>query len=80
MQLTEIKCLICGDIIQSDGNGKWVQCSCKQCYIDQTEHYCRIGGDGDKTAIEVFDKWVPLNEHYNGPEPKIKIEGVEEDE
>lgn len=28
-----------------DTKGKFIQCKCKSCYIDETEHYCRIGGN-----------------------------------
>lgn len=57
---TKIKCLQCGDIIESDGYGKWVSCSCGKCYIDETKYYCRIGGEPNKMEVEQNGVWVPL--------------------
>ena len=55
--MTKIKCKHCGNIIQSDGKGKWVKCSCGKCYIDETEYYCRIGGNkGDWEFIKENNK------------------------
>ena len=62
---TEIKCLQCGDIIKSDGSGKWVSCSCGKCYIDQTEYYCKIGGDFKKVEIEDNGNWVLLEKYID---------------
>jgi hypothetical protein len=56
--MTKIKCLKCGDIIESDGHGKWVSCSCNSCYVDEKGDYCRIGGDSKFTEIEKDGKWV----------------------
>jgi len=61
--MTKIRCLKCGDIIESDGRGKWVQCRCKSCYIDETPYYCRVGGDFDQIEVLVDDKWV-LSKDY----------------
>ena len=59
--MTKIKCKNCGDIIESDGRGKFVQCSCGKIYIDETQYYCRIGGNiGDFEIMEdkkeIFDE------------------------
>ena len=62
---TKIKCLKCGDAIESDGYGKWIQCSCKSCYIDETEYYCRVGGDPNETEVEIDGKWVLCSEYLN---------------
>lgn len=40
-----IKCLKCGDIIESKTVHDWVQCSCGACYVDGGHEYIRIGGD-----------------------------------
>lgn len=42
---SRIKCLKCGDIIEGDGKGTYIQCKCKSCYIDETKWYVRVGGD-----------------------------------
>lgn len=49
--MTKVRCKNCGDIIESDGRGKWVQCSCKKVYVDETEYYCRIGGNFEDWEI-----------------------------
>lgn len=41
----KIKCLKCEDILEGDGRGTFFKCSCGSCYIDETPHYVRIGGD-----------------------------------
>lgn len=45
---TKIKCLKCKDIIEGDGKGTLISCKCKECYIDETKYYTRIGGDINK--------------------------------
>ena len=61
--MNKIKCLKCGDIIESDGYGKFVQCKCKSCYIDETAYYCRIGGEFDQIQIEKNNEWVLLKDY-----------------
>ena len=43
----EIICLKCNTIIFSCYSGEFVSCNCGSCYIDQTDYYCRIGGNAD---------------------------------
>lgn len=72
--MTKVKCLSCNDIIESDGNGKWVKCSCGKIYIDETGYYCRIGGDTSDWEIikePTKEKWCykcgntyPYTEEY----------------
>lgn len=51
--MTKVKCTHCGDIIESDGRGKFVMCSCGKCYVDETPYYWRIGGNqGDFEIIK----------------------------
>ena len=40
-----IKCLRCGDIIESTHHYDWVQCSCGACFVDGGHDYMRIGGN-----------------------------------
>lgn len=40
-----IKCLKCGDIIESTHRHDWVQCSCGACFVDGGHDYMRIGGN-----------------------------------
>lgn len=44
----KIMCKKCKDVIEGDGKGTFVQCSCKSCYIDETPYYCRVGGNLDE--------------------------------
>lgn len=41
--MTKIKCLICGDVLEGDKKGTFMQCKCENVYIDETEYYCRVG-------------------------------------
>ena len=66
--MTKIKCLKCGDIIESDGKGKWVQCSCGACYIDETKYYCRVGGNFDTYEVEQDGKWILASEYLKEKE------------
>ena len=70
--MTQIKCLKCNDIIESDGNGKFVQCSCGSCYVDETQYYCRVGGDPKES--EIFDdetmKWVLVKDYLEEHIPR----------
>ena len=48
----KIKCLICGDIIESKSVHDLVSCKCESCYIDGGEDYLHFGGkDFDKILI-----------------------------
>lgn len=40
-----IKCLKCGDIIESEYTHDWVQCSCGACFVDGGHDYMRVGGN-----------------------------------
>ncbi len=49
----KIKCKLCGDIIEGDKKGTFIQCSCKSCYIDETPYYVRVGGNpGDIEEVK----------------------------
>ncbi len=48
----KIKCLLCGDIIESKSVHDLVSCKCESCYIDGGEDYLHFGGkDFDKILI-----------------------------
>lgn len=74
--MTKIKCLKCGDIIESDGHGKWVQCTCHSCYIDETDYYCRIGGDSKFMEIEKNGQWVNFNDHLKEASERLRNKNV----
>lgn len=49
-----IKCLKCGDVIESKYRHDFVQCSCGACFVDGGLDYIRIGGN--------YDDWEDLSE------------------
>ena len=52
----KIKCLICGDIIESKTTHSLVICKCNNCYIDGGQDYLHFGGnDYDKILIRFED-------------------------
>ena len=54
----KIRCKKCRDIIEGDKKGKFIQCNCKSCYIDETEHYYRLGGEfNDIEAVIDFTEY-----------------------
>ena len=60
----KLQCLKCGDIIEGDKKGGFIQCSCKEVFIDETKWYCRWGGspkyvldpETGKTMYEIMSK------------------------
>ena len=43
--MAKIKCNNCGDILEGDKKGTYIQCSCGKCAIDETPYYYRIIGN-----------------------------------
>lgn len=41
----KIKCKHCGDVIEGDKRGTYIECKCKKIAIDETTYYCRITGN-----------------------------------
>lgn len=39
------KARCCGDIIWSPKPGAWRPCECGESFVDETEHYGRLGGE-----------------------------------
>lgn len=51
--MAKIKCNLCGDILEGDKRGTYIQCSCGKCAIDETPYYYRIIGNlGDFEVLE----------------------------
>lgn len=50
-----IKCLKCGDIIESTYRHDFVMCSCGACFVDGGHDYMRIGGN--KEDWEDMSEW-----------------------
>lgn len=59
----KIKCLVCGDIIESKSVHDLVWCKCESCYIDGGNYYSHIGAKDFNKVIEIKDdgKEVKLN-------------------
>ena len=41
----KIRCKKCGDIIEGDKKGTYIECSCKSIAIDETIRYTRLIGN-----------------------------------
>lgn len=49
----KIRCRICGDVIEGDKKGTFINCKCGRIAIDETEYYVKIIGDmADMSIIE----------------------------
>ena len=51
----KIKCLICGDIIESKSVHDLVACKCESCYIDGGNDYLHFGGENFDKILIIFD-------------------------
>ena len=51
----QIKCLICGDIIESKHRHNLVNCKCENCYIDGGQDYLHFGGKDFNKILIIFD-------------------------
>ena len=51
----KIKCLICGDIIESESVHDLVSCKCENCYIDGGNEYLHFGGKDFSKILIIFD-------------------------
>ena len=67
-----MKCLKCGDIIEGDKKGTYIQCSCKAIAIDQTEWYCRMIGD-EKNWVEIKTIKNEIVEKHSQPRETMKF-------
>ncbi|MBQ3408509.1 MAG: hypothetical protein IJH12_04820 [Clostridia bacterium] len=51
----KIKCLICGDIIESKTTHDLVNCKCDNCYIDGGQNYLHFGGNNYEKILIIFE-------------------------
>ena len=51
----KIKCLICGDSIESKSVHNLVSCKCESCHIDGGNEYLRFGGKDFSKILIIFD-------------------------
>ncbi len=54
-EIMKIKCLICGDIIESKSVHDLVSCKCKSCYIDGGSYYAHIGAKDFSKIVKILD-------------------------
>ena len=60
----KIKCLLCGEIIESKSVHNLVTCKCESCYIDGGNYYSHMG-------TKNFDKVVEIKE--DGSKAKLNL-------
>lgn len=59
----KIRCTHCGDIIEGDKKGTYIECKCKKIAIDETEYYWRIiGNKGDFEEVKENERTRKNNE------------------
>lgn len=51
----KIKCLICGDIIESKSIHDLVSCKCDSCYVDGRQDCLHFGGEDFSKILIMFD-------------------------
>ena len=51
----KIKCLQCGDIIESKSVHDLVFCKCESCYIDDGSYYAHIGAKDFCKIVKIMD-------------------------
>jgi len=51
----KIKCLLCGDIIESKSVHNLVSCKCESCHIDGGNEYLRFGSKDFSKILIIFD-------------------------
>lgn len=56
----KIKCLQCGDVIESKSVHDLVTCKCESCYIDGGKDYLHFGGKDFNKIIIIFDDGIEI--------------------
>lgn len=51
----KIKCLNCGNIIESKTTHDFVTCKCESCHVDGGNDYFRFGGEDFDKMLIIFD-------------------------
>ena len=51
----KLKCLLCGDIIESKSVHDLVICKCDSCYIDGGSYYAHIGAKDFSKIVKIMD-------------------------
>ena len=61
----KIKCLNCGDIIESKSVHDLVSCKCESCYIDGGQDYLHFWGKDFNKILIIFDDGTEIIILYN---------------
>ena len=61
----KIRCLICGDIIESKSVHDLVSCKCESCYIDGGSYYAHIGAKNFSKIVKFWMMKQKLNVKIN---------------
>ncbi len=67
----KIKCLICGDIIDSKYRHNLVSCKYENCYIDGGNDYCHFGGKDFNKILLIFNDSTEIIASKNNISDKI---------
>lgn len=67
---TKLRCAKCDDVVFSKYSGDWSKCKCGAIYVDETDHYCRMGGNAED-IIRIYE---------NGEEKSLAQEMKEAEE
>lgn len=49
--MSRVKCLLCGEVLESTHRYDFVQCGCDAVFLDGGDVYLRIGGNPDNYEI-----------------------------
>ena len=75
-KVNRIRCVACGDIVESKYRHDFKWCSCGTVYADGGKDYQRIGGDADKIEVWVSDRFIPLKELVGDLEYNDQGDGI----
>lgn len=67
----KIKCLLCGDVIESNDRHDLVSCKCENCHIDGGNDYFRFGGKDFNKILLIFDDGTEVIASKNDITDKI---------
>lgn len=56
----KIKCLLCGDIIESKSLHDLVTCKWESCYIDGGSYYSHIGAKDFSKIVKIFNDGIEV--------------------
>lgn len=60
-----IRCLKCGNVIESKSRHHFQQCQCGACFVDGGKDYRRIGGDPKMIDMDPYGEYAAEKEQSN---------------